>query len=151
MDAKLKEIFSSFEGKPEELIPLLQQAQASFGFLSKEALAEIAKFARVSESNAYGVATFYTQFRFSPIGKKHIMVCRGTACHVRGAPTILSEIKKQLNIDEGETTQDGSYSLETVACIGCCGLAPCVMVNQKVEANLTPKKVAEMFAKSEKK
>lgn len=91
----------------------------------------------------------FVQFRFSAIGRKHIMACRGTACHVRGAPRIVDEIKNILNIEEGEATADGEYSLETVACIGCCGLAPCIMINGEVKAKLTPKKIAELFAKKE--
>jgi len=96
------------------------------------------------------VATFYAQFRFTPIGRTHIMACRGTACHVRGAPRILEAIEKQLGIKEGETTEDLEYSLETVACIGACGLSPCIMVNKKVEAKMTPKKVTESFRKAGK-
>ena len=107
----------------------------------------MARFAGVPESRVYAVATFYAQFRFTPIGKNHVMVCRGTACHVRGAPRILEEVEKHLGIKEGETTPDLEYSLETVACIGACGLSPCMMTNKKVEANLTPKKVAKLFAK----
>jgi NADH-quinone oxidoreductase subunit E len=147
MTASLDEIFSKFEGKEEELIPVLQSVQHAHGYLSKETMFAIAKFTRVPESRVYGVATFYAQFRFTPIGENHVMVCRGTACHVRGAPRLLEEIENQLDIKEGETTKDGKYSLETVACIGCCGLAPCIMVNNKVEAKLTPKKAAELFKK----
>ena len=125
---------------------LLQAVQAEFGFLPEEAMLAIAKFARVPESRIYAVATFYAQFRFTPIGRNHVMVCRGTACHVRGASRILETIENRLGIKEGETSEDLEYSLETVACIGACGLSPCIMNNQKVEAKLTPKKVAKLFA-----
>jgi len=144
----LDEVFSSFQGQRDELIPILQRVQEKAGYLPENALYEIARFARVPESAVYAVATFYAQFRFTPIGKTHVMVCRGTACHVRGATRILEAIENQLGIKEGETTEDLEYSLETVACIGACGLSPCIMANKKVEAKLTPKKVAKLFRKS---
>jgi NADH-quinone oxidoreductase subunit E len=97
----------------------------------------------------YGVASFYAQFRFTPIGRQHIMVCRGTSCHVRGAPRILAEIERQLGIKEGETTADLEYSLETVACIGACGLSPCLTINKQVEAKTTPRRVAELLRKAD--
>ena len=121
--------------------------QEEFGYLSTEAMLGIARFTRVPESGVYAVATFYAQFRFSPIGKTHVLVCRGTACHVRGAPRILEAIKSQIGIEEGRTREDMEYSLETVACIGACGLSPCIMINKEVKAKLTPKKVAELFTK----
>lgn len=143
-------IFASYQGKRDELIPILQDVQAQFGYLPEDAMMAIARFTRVPESQIYAVATFYAQFRFTPIGKTHIMVCRGTSCHVRGAPRILEEIEKQLGIKEGETTDDLEYSLETVACIGACGLSPCIMTNKKVEAKMTPKRVSECFAAAKK-
>ena len=148
MDQQLDAVFSSFEGRNDELIPILQGVQTEFGYLSEEAMLRIARFAGVPESQVYAVATFYAQFRFSPIGKTHIMVCRGTACHVRGAPRILEEVENQLGIKEGQTTPDLEYSLETVACIGACGLSPCIMTNKKVETKLTRKKVAKLFRKA---
>ncbi|HUT09469.1 MAG TPA: NADH-quinone oxidoreductase subunit NuoE [Thermoguttaceae bacterium] len=151
MQERLDAVFSRFEGKDHELIPVLQAVQEEFGYLPEEALLAIGRFCRVPESRVYAVATFYAQFRFTPRGKNHVMVCRGTACHVRGAPRILEEVQKQLGIHEGETTGDLQYSLETVACIGACGLSPCMMTNQRVEAKLTPKKVAELFAKGDGK
>jgi len=146
----LESIFASHQGSREELIPLLQEVQQKFGYLSDEAMLAIARFTRAPESAVYAVATFYAQFRFTPIGRKHVMVCRGTACHVRGAPRILEAIEEQLGIKEGEATPDLEYSLETVACIGACGLSPCIMVNKKVEAKLTPKKVAKLFGRDGK-
>jgi len=146
----LEGVFSPYQGKEDELIPILQDVQGRFGYLPEEAMQAIARFTRVPESQVYAVATFYAQFRFTPIGKTHIMVCRGTSCHVRGAPRILSEIEKRLGVREGETTPDLEYSLETVACIGACGLSPCIMANKTVEAKMTPKKVAEYFRKAVK-
>jgi len=143
----LEEVFSEYKGGEDELIPILQDVQARFGYLPEDAMRAIAEFTSVPESQVYAVATFYAQFRFTPIGKTHIMVCRGTSCHVRGAPRILAEIEKRLGIKEGETTEDLEYSLETVACIGACGLSPCIMTNKKVQAKMTPRKVAECFCK----
>ena len=148
MNDRLQAIFAEYGGKREELIPLLQRVQEEFGYLSQEAMLAVARFTRVPEASVYAVATFYAQFRFTPIGETHIMVCRGTSCHVRGAPRILAQIEKQLGIKEGQTTPDLKYSLETVACIGACGLSPCIMTNKKVQAKMTPKKVAETFGKA---
>ena len=144
MKARLAAVFGSFEGKEDELIPILQKVQEELGYLPEEAMLEVAKFTRVPESRVYAVATFYAQFRFTPIGKTHVMVCRGTACHVRGAPRILEAVEKHLGIKEGQTTPDREYSLETVACIGACGLSPCVTINKQVEAKMTPKRVTEL-------
>lgn len=144
--------FSLFSGRQEELIPLLQKVQRDEGFISDDSMQRIADFAGVPLSKVYGVATFYAQFRFSPKGKKHIMVCRGTACHVKGAKRVQEEIESQLGIKEGETSHDLEYSLENVACIGACSLAPCVMVNNDVEAKLSADKVRKVFTiKKEKK
>ena len=147
MDSGLSEILAAYKGKNAELIPILQQVQEVYGYLPEDTMREVAKFIREPASRVYAVASFYAQFRFSPMGKNKVMVCRGTACHVRGAKRILEEVENTLNIKDGETTEDLEYTLETAACIGCCALAPCVMVNEKVEANLTPKKVREYFTK----
>jgi len=139
--------FKGFEGKAEELIPLLQLVQRTEGFLSDNSMQRIAEFTNVPPSKVYGVATFYAQFRFKPRGEKHIMMCRGTACHVKGAPRIQEELENHLNIKDGETTSDLKYSLENVACIGACSLAPVVMINDEVEVKLTPDKVRKLFKK----
>jgi NADH-quinone oxidoreductase subunit E len=144
MSEGLTGIFSAYEGRRDELIPILQKVQETFGYLPEESIGAIARFARVPEASVYAVATFYAQFRFTPIGRNHIMVCRGTACHVRGAPRILEKLQEKLGIEEGETTEDREYSLETVACIGACGLSPCITVNKEVEAKMTPKRVTEI-------
>ncbi len=144
----MESVFSDFKGESNELIQILQKVQAEFGYLSDEAILNVSEFIKVPKSKIYGVATFYEQFRFTPIGKNHIMLCRGTACHVKGAPRILDEIENHLKIKTGETTPDGEYSLEAVACIGCCALAPCIMINDEVKANLTPDKVKNLFKKN---
>ena len=147
MKARLDKVFSSYEGRRDELIPLLQEVQEELGYLPNEAMMAIGRFTGVPESGVYAVATFYAQFRFAPIGRNHIMVCRGTACHVRGAPRILEAIENKLSIKEGETSPDLEYSLETVACIGACGLAPCLTVNKQVAGKMSPKKVVKLLRK----
>ncbi|MCP4707326.1 MAG: NADH-quinone oxidoreductase subunit NuoE [Planctomycetes bacterium] len=146
MEDTLNDIFSEFEGKEEELIPLLQGVQSRLGYLPEEGLKGIARFLGIPESRVYAVATFYAQFRFTPIGKKHVLMCRGTACHVQGAPRILAEMERRLGIKEGETTEDMEYSLESVACVGACGLAPIITVNQKTYGRMTVKKVEEIVS-----
>lgn len=146
----LRDVFKNFDGKIEELIPILQKVQEQCGFLSEISMREIARFTKVPVSRVYGVATFYAQFRFKPKGENHIMLCRGTACHVKGAARILEEIEKHLHLKEGQTSEDEKFSLESVACIGACSLAPCIMVNDKVEANLTPDKVEKLFGHLQK-
>ncbi len=150
MNNRMQSIFTNFRGKKDDIIPLLQSVQEEYGYISEDAMLDIARFIRVPESKIYGVATFYAQFRFTPVGKNLILICRGTACHVKGAAEILKQIERELDINVGETTSDRKYSLETVACIGCCSLAPCIMVNKKVEANMTPQKVSKLFKKGEK-
>ncbi len=150
MTKSLTEILSTYKGNKSELIPILQDIQSNLGYLSEESIIEVSKFTGVSESEIYGVATFYTQFRFTPIGKKHIMVCKGTACHVKGAPQIIEGIERHLGIKEGEVSFDLEYSLESVGCLGCCALAPCAMVNEDVESNMTLKDIKKMFRRIEK-
>ena len=106
---------------------------------------EIARFLHISENTVYGVATFYAQFKLTPLGKKVIRVCRGTACHVRGSGKVLSEMEKQLGIKAGETTEDMEYTLETVACIGACALAPTMTIDNETHGKMTTKKVAEVL------
>ena len=146
MEERLSAILAPYKGRKDRLIPILQQVQGEYGYLPEETMAAIAKVTGLPESRVYAVASFYAQFRFTPRGKHTVMVCRGTACHVQGAKRILEETERQLGINEGETTEDLEYTLETVACIGCCALAPCVMIDAAVEAKLTPKKVTELFA-----
>jgi NADH-quinone oxidoreductase subunit E len=144
---ELTKVLDTYSGNQEELISILQDVQEKFGYLPKEAMFEVSKFLGIPESRVYAVASFYAQFRFTSMGKNTVMVCRGTACHVKGAPRILDEFKRELGIDENETTEDQEYTLETVACLGCCALAPCAMINDEVAANLTPKKVKSLFQK----
>jgi NADH-quinone oxidoreductase subunit E len=120
----------------KDLIPLLQKSQEAEGYLSPETVRTIARKLKISENEIYGVATFYTQFRFKPPGKYNIKVCLGTACHVGGGQNFLEVMKADKNIDHGETTPDGKFSLERVACLGCCALAPVVVVNNEVHGRM---------------
>jgi len=122
---------------PDSLIPILQKIQDEEGFLSKQAVIEVGKSLDIPASKIYGVATFYNQFRFEALGKYHVQVCRGTACHVLGSATVLQELEKMLKIKAGQTTRDGLFSMEVVACIGACGLAPVICVNGEFHAKVT--------------
>lgn len=141
----LDQIFASYQGTRNELVPILQEVQENLGYLPEEVMQDIAIFVGVPESHVYSVASFYAQFRTLPLGKKRVAVCRGTACHIRGAPQILHEIEETIHLKEGETSEDLEYTLETVACIGCCALAPCIRVNKDVAGEMTPKKAKGLF------
>ncbi len=142
---ELTQVLDTYSGSEDELISILQDVQERFGYLPKDAMLRVSKFLSIPESRVYAVASFYAQFRFTSMGKNTVMVCRGTACHVKGPPRILDEFKRELGVDENETTEDKEYTLETVACLGCCALAPCAMINDEVAANLTPQKVKTLF------
>jgi NADH-quinone oxidoreductase subunit E len=131
--------------KRDSLIPILQKAQEVHGYLSEEAIAEIGRHLKLPASKVYGVATFYNQFRFTPKGKYHIMLCRGTACHVKGSLKLLDAVTRTLKLQPGQTSRDGLFSLEVVACMGACGLAPAISVNGEVYAKVTPKKVERII------
>jgi len=144
-EERLGEILSSYQGKDDELIPILQGVQQAFGYLPEPAMKRIAKFLKLPESTVFGVGTFYAQFRLHPSGKNIVRVCRGTACHVRGGARILRQVEKELGIKPGETTPDFDYSLETVACFGACALAPVVVLNKNVSGRMTTAKVTGML------
>jgi NADH:ubiquinone oxidoreductase subunit E len=139
------EIVSRYPSGRGSLIPILQDIQDRLGYISPQSLDELQRLTGISASEAYGVATFYTQFRFKPAGRHKIQVCNGTACHVRESRRLTEEMARQLGVDVGETTADGNFSLERVACLGCCALSPVVAVDGKVHANMTPKKVASLL------
>lgn len=141
----LDEILSPYHGKKEALIFILQKVQAQVGYISEEAISQIAKRLKLSESEVFGVATFYAQFRFTPPGKHNIKVCLGTACHVRGGERILEAVERELGIKPGETTPDLKFNLERVACFGCCALAPVVVVDDKVHSKMTPNTVRKLL------
>jgi NADH-quinone oxidoreductase subunit E len=145
VEGRLNEILTSYQGKEEELIPILQQVQQVFGYLPETAMKRIAKFLKMPECTVFGVGTFYAQFKLVPSGRNIIRVCRGTACHVRGGARILREVEKHLGIKPGESSPDLEYCLETVACIGACALAPTMVVNNGTHGQMTTKKVAEVL------
>ena len=127
------------------LIPLLQEVQEAHGYLSQEAIIRIGRHLSLPVSKIYGVATFYNQFRFLAPGMCHVQVCRGTACHVKGSIGVLETVKRELRVEPGQTTRDGLFSLEVVACLGACGLAPTISVNGEFYASLTPSKVKRIL------
>jgi NADH-quinone oxidoreductase subunit E len=129
----------------DALIPILQAVQEELGYLSRDAVIRIGKHLRLPASKIYGVATFYNQFRFQPQGRNHVQVCRGTACHVKGSAGLLEEIKRELKIEPGQTSRDGEFSLEVVACIGACGLAPVICINGDFHASVTTKSVEKII------
>lgn len=145
--AKLDEILQKYQGVKGALIPVLQEAQQAYGYLPKEVMENMAEKMDIPISQIYGVVTFYSQFHLNPRGKHIIRVCQGTACHVRGAKAILEEIEEELNIKAGGTTTDLLFTLETVACIGACGLAPVLMINDNTYGRLTPESILGILAK----
>jgi len=134
------------DAKPEHLIPLLQDVQQAQGYLSRDAVLRIGRHLSLPASKIYGVATFYNQFRFQPLGKYHCVVCRGTACHVKGSARVLDTATRLLNLRPGQTSRDQRFSLEVVACMGACGLAPVVNINGEFHAKATPTKLTHIIA-----
>jgi NADH-quinone oxidoreductase subunit E len=146
---QMDEILAGYSGQSSDLIAILQEAQEKFGYLPAEVMQRVARFLRLTDNMVYGVSTFYAQFSFTPTGRRKITVCRGTACHVRGGARILREIERRLGIKPGETTEDMEYSLETVACIGACALAPTMRIGNETYGQMTTKKVAEVLGARE--
>jgi len=129
----------------DDLIPILQVMQERCGYLSHEVVRQVGRHLNLPASKVYGVATFYNQFRFQPIGRQHVQVCRGTACHVKGSLELLETIEGELKIKPGHTTRDGMFSLEVVACLGACGLSPVMCVNGEFHARMTPAKARTLI------
>jgi NADH-quinone oxidoreductase subunit E len=149
MTKELQKTLKSYGQDRDSLIPILQSVQEKFGYVSEDAVEGIARYLNISESSIYGVATFYTQFRFSRPGDHMIRVCLGTACHVRGGAQIMDEVSRHLGIHAGETTTDYKFSLERVACFGSCALSPVIVVDEKVYGRMTPKKVKKILKEFE--
>jgi NADH-quinone oxidoreductase subunit E/NADP-reducing hydrogenase subunit HndA len=145
LDAKMVTILSHYSGGKDELINILQEVQEQFHYLPEEAMKRVAVFLGLHVSNVYSVASFYALFRFTPSGKKIVRVCRGTACHVRGGSNILDQLRKRLGIKPGETTKDMEYTLETVACIGACALAPNISIDKTTYGLVNSDKLQEVF------
>jgi NADH-quinone oxidoreductase subunit E len=144
--ADLDPIVSKYPaGRRDALIPLLQDVQEAHGYLSRDAVVRVGRHLRLPASKVYGVATFYNQFRFQPLGRFHIQLCRGTACHVKGSNQTLNAIQRTLQVKPGQTTRDGLFSLEVVACLGACGLAPLMAVNGEFHAGVTSERVTKIL------
>ncbi|MHC4160402.1 MAG: NADH-quinone oxidoreductase subunit NuoE [Planctomycetota bacterium] len=146
ISSEMKAILGRHQSDRSALIPILQDIQEKFGYLCEEALGHLEESIGISVNEIYGVATFYTQFRFTPPGEHNIQVCQGTACHVRGGQQILGEVEQRLGIKAGQTTKDGKFDLQRVACLGCCALAPVVTLDGKVHAEVTAKKIPSILA-----
>lgn len=145
---KTDQIIALYGKKPESLIPIIQDIQGEYRYLPAELLSYVAGKIGISEAKAYSVATFYENFSFDPKGKYVIKVCDGTACHVRKSLSVLEQIKKELNLKPGQkTTDDMMFTLETVSCLGACGLAPVLTVNDEVHPKMTPEQVSVLIKK----
>ncbi len=142
---KLQATLDEYAKVPGSLITILQKAQEIYGYLPKDVMYHIADAIGSTPAEVLGVATFYAQFRLSPIGKYNIMSCQGTACHVNGSERVSAAIAAYLGIEAGETTADGLFTLEHVACLGCCSLAPVIMINGEAYGNLTPEKAINIL------
>jgi NADH-quinone oxidoreductase subunit E len=150
MNRKESDIFSILTPSrrhPRHLIDILQDIQSREGYLSNEAMLEVAKLLDLSSAAVWGVATFYNQFRFTPPGKRPVRVCLGTACHLSGGQLVLDAVARELKIEVGGTTGDREFDLDRVACIGCCALAPVVTIGKDVYPKMTPPKVEEVIVK----
>ncbi len=143
--SKLDPVLNKYKKTPGSLITILQNAQDIFGYLPKEVMNYIAKETGIKVAKIYGVVSFYTQFRQEPVGKNLIMLCQGTACHVNGSKMIEDAICEELNIAEGETTEDGLFTLNNVACLGCCSLSPVMMINGETFGNLTKESTKQVL------
>lgn len=143
--SKLDEVISHYKDKRGNVIPILQAAQEIYGYLPDVVFERYEKELGISKSQMYGVATFYAQFRLSPVGKHIIKVCHGTACHVQNANEITESLAEALEIKDGETTSDGFFTLESVACLGCCSLAPVMMIGDEVFGKLTGKSAVKII------
>mgnify|MGYP000933840744 CR=1 FL=1 len=147
MATTISELLNKYGSDRKNLIPILQEVQEKEGYLSAESISELSSYLGISENDIYSVASFYSQFRFIKPGLHTIRVCQGTACHVRGAARVLETVERELKIKPGQTTPDGKYSLETVACIGACALAPTMIIDSEVQRNMTPQKVTDLLNK----
>ena len=147
----IKDVLEKYAAVDGSLITILQYAQDIYGYLPTDVLYHIAERIGSTPAKVMGVATFYSQFRLQPVGKYLIMLCQGTACHVNGSEKIEKAIKDELGISDGETTEDGLFTLKNVACLGCCSLSPVMMINEETYGSLTPEKTKEILRSLRKK
>ncbi len=145
MPDKIQSILREYGRERDELIPILQGVQRRYGYIGPLAVRSIAQHLRITENQIYGVSSFYAQFRFTPPGRHSIRVCLGTACHVRGGATLLEMIERSLGIGCGETTPDGRFDVERVACLGCCALSPVVQIDGEIFSRVTVNKLTELL------
>jgi len=138
-------IMRAFPGDPSDLVPVLQRAQSALGYLSPDTVRRVARWLKLSESDVFGVATFYGQFRFTPPGRHRLRVCLGTACHVKGGVQMLETLERRLQVGAGETTPDGEYDVERVLCLGCCALAPVVTLDEAIYGQMSVLRLQEML------
>ncbi len=150
MTGELAKILGEYQDEKGALIPILQKVQEKYGYLPSEAISEVAKVTQLSESEIFGVASFYAQFYFTKRGKHSVKVCLGTACHVRAGEQILDEMKRELKIEAGGTTEDYKFSLERVACFGSCALAPVMVIDKNVYGRMTVAKAKDILAEYRK-
>ena len=137
-------VFEKYAGDKHQLVTVLQEAQSIYGYLPCDVIYRIAERQGVTPAKVMGVATFYSQFRLKKVGKFLILLCKGTACHVNGAESIATALKEELGIGDGETTEDGLFSIKEVACLGCCSLSPVMMIGETTYGSLTPAKAKEI-------
>lgn len=145
----LRKLLAEWRDRPGALIPVLQEAQNIYGYLPAPVMQEIAGELKLPFAKVFGVATFYAQFHLKPRGRNVVRVCQGTACHVRGGARVLDAVAEKLGVGKNETTDDLRYTLETVACLGACGLAPVMVVNEDTHGRLTPDRAAEILGQYE--
>ena len=143
--AFIRGILREYEGDDHSLIEILQRAQEHYGYLPEDVIYEVSRVKGIPPAKILGVATFYTQFRLEPVGKHLIMLCDGTACHVNSSELISAAITDELGIRDGETTQDGLFTLKHVACLGCCSLSPVMMIGGQTYGALTPDKTRQIL------
>jgi NADH-quinone oxidoreductase E subunit len=141
----IEEVIQQFPRSREHLISILQEVQAEYGYLSRESINTISGYLNLPSSKIFGVATFYNQFKLNAPGRIQVAICRGTACHVKGSLNLLDACQQALGIEVGQTTKDGLFSLETVACLGCCSIAPAMMVNGKFYGRVDKKRLEELI------
>ena len=143
------DIFSAFKGEEGDLIPILQGTQEKLGYISEEAIKHISRFLKISENQIFGVASFYSPFRFTAPGRNSIKVCLGTACHVRGGQILCEAVQREPDVSPGQTTKDRRFDLQRVACLGCCALAPVLQINDDIYSRMTVIRLKEILDKYE--
>ncbi len=138
-------VLTKHKRKPENLIPILQDVQKELGYISPESVKDISRYLRISENQIFGVSSFYAQFRFTRPGRHSLKVCLGTACHVRGGATVLDTLENVLEVKCGNTTSDGRFDVERVACLGCCALSPVVQIDKRIYSRVAVNKLSELL------